>query len=200
MAVHRQILVSSFPRVDVNFSSRSVCLNQDYCSNKKVYISLPTRLPYLFGSVHNLETLGSLQIRQLDETAHRLMQTHPEAAENILQKQSEINEEWTQLQAKANARKEKLLDSYDLQRFLSDFRDLMNWIQSMKVLVSSEELADDVTGAEALLERHQVRIFASLFTFLSMPLEAFRDFMVLKLDDRFNWNCFGTCTGASYRD
>ncbi|CAG0895460.1 unnamed protein product [Darwinula stevensoni] len=95
------------------------------------------------------------KIRQLDETAHRLMQTHPEAAENIHQKQSEINEDWTQLQAKANARKEKLLDSYDLQRFLSDFRDLMNWIQSMKVLVSSEELADDVTGAEALLERHQ---------------------------------------------
>jgi hypothetical protein len=28
----------------------------------------------------------------------------------------------------------------------------------MMALVSSEELAKDVTGAEALLERHQVRI------------------------------------------
>lgn len=62
------------------------------------------------------------QIRQLDETANRLMQTHPEAAETIYAKQKEINEEWTQLTAKANARKEKLLDSYDLQRFLSDYR------------------------------------------------------------------------------
>ncbi len=36
------------------------------------------------------------------------------------------------------------------------FRDLMAWINSMMALVSSDELAKDVTGAEALLERHQV--------------------------------------------
>jgi len=60
------------------------------------------------------------------------------------------------LTTKANARKEKLLDSYDLQRFLADYRDLMSWIASMMSLVSSDELASDVTGAEALLERHQV--------------------------------------------
>ena len=54
------------------------------------------------------------------------------------------------------ARKTKLLDAFDLQRFLSDYRDLSSWINSMMTLVSSEELAKDVTGAEALLERHQV--------------------------------------------
>ena len=32
----------------------------------------------------------------------------------------------------------------------------MSWVNSMKTLVSSDELANDVTGAEALLERHQV--------------------------------------------
>ena len=56
----------------------------------------------------------------------------------------------------ANARKDKLMDSYDLQRFLSDFRDLTSWTNGMKTLVASDELAKDVTGAEALLERHQV--------------------------------------------
>ena len=53
------------------------------------------------------------------------------------------------------ARKEKLLDSYDLQRFLSDYRDLMSWISSMKGLIAGDELATDVTGAEALLDRQQ---------------------------------------------
>jgi hypothetical protein len=86
------------------------------------------------------------------------MQTHPETSDQTYAKQKEINEEWTQLTAKANSRKEKLLDSYDLQRFLSDYRDLMSWINSMMGLVSSDELANDVTGAEALLERHQVKI------------------------------------------
>ena len=47
------------------------------------------------------------------------------------------------------------MDSFDLQRFLSDYRDLMSWISSMKGLIESDELAIDVTGAEALLERHQ---------------------------------------------
>lgn len=87
------------------------------------------------------------------------MQSHPETAEQTYAKQKEINEEWAQLCTKANSRKEKLLDSYDLQRFLSDYRDLMAWINSMMGLVSSEELANDVTGAEALSERHSVSIY-----------------------------------------
>lgn len=106
------------------------------------------------GLERDLAALGD-KIRQLDEIAHRLMQTHPESAEQTYEKQCEINKEWAQLTEKANARKEKLLDSYDLQRFLADYRDLMSWINSMMTLVSSDELASDVTGAEALLERHQ---------------------------------------------
>lgn len=35
-------------------------------------------------------------------------------------------------------------------------RDLMSWINGIRGLVSSDELAKDVTGGEALLERHQV--------------------------------------------
>jgi spectrin alpha len=95
-------------------------------------------------------------LRQLNEAADRLSNTHPEAVETIIEKREEINREWQQITTKAVARKERLLDSYDLHRFLSDYRDLSNWIHSMMALVSSEELADDVTGAEALLERHQV--------------------------------------------
>lgn len=106
------------------------------------------------GVERDLAALGD-KIKVLDEKAHRLRQTHPEAAEQIYDLQRQINEEWNRLTAKANNRKEKLLDSYDYQRFLADYRDLMQWINGMNQLVSSEELANDVTGAEALLERHQ---------------------------------------------
>uniref|UniRef100_A0AC35U4B9 Spectrin alpha chain n=1 Tax=Rhabditophanes sp. KR3021 TaxID=114890 RepID=A0AC35U4B9_9BILA len=95
------------------------------------------------------------KIKTLDEKANRLRQTHPEAAEQIYDLQKEINAQWTRLTQKANNRKEKLLDSYDYQRYLSDFRDIMQWISGMNQLVTSSELASDVTGAEALLERHQ---------------------------------------------
>lgn len=110
----------------------------------------------LFVSKSNHAPKNLLQIKQLDETANRLVQSHPESAEQTATKQQEITELWSQLTAKAKSRKEKLLDSYDLQRFLSDHRDLLAWISSMLGLVSSEELASDVTGAEALIERHQV--------------------------------------------
>jgi spectrin alpha len=37
-------------------------------------------------------------------------------------------------------------------------RDLESWLTGIKALVSSDELAKDVAGAEALLERHQVSV------------------------------------------
>lgn len=51
------------------------------------------------GLERDLAALGD-KIRQLDETANRLMQTHPDAADTIYGKQREINELWTQLTAK----------------------------------------------------------------------------------------------------
>uniref|UniRef100_A0A7E4VTH7 Spectrin alpha chain n=1 Tax=Panagrellus redivivus TaxID=6233 RepID=A0A7E4VTH7_PANRE len=106
------------------------------------------------GVERDLAALGD-QIKRLDDKANKLRQTHPEAAKQILDLQRQINEQWNQLTAKANSRKEKLLESYDYQRFLSDYNDLMQWINGMNQLISSEELANDANGAEALLERHQ---------------------------------------------
>lgn len=42
-----------------------------------------------------------------------------------------------------------------LQRFTADFRDLTSWVTEMKALINADELANDVAGAEALLDRHQ---------------------------------------------
>ncbi|KPP71819.1 spectrin alpha chain, non-erythrocytic 1-like [Scleropages formosus] len=101
----------------------------------------------LLGSAHEVNSLG--------ETAERLIQSHPEAVDDIQEKCTELNAAWSSLVGRADQRKSKLGSSHDLQRFLSDFRDLMSWINGIRGLVSSDELAKDVTGAEALLERHQ---------------------------------------------
>ncbi|KAL4609564.1 spectrin alpha chain, non-erythrocytic 1-like isoform X10 [Arapaima gigas] len=106
------------------------------------------------GFERDLAALGD-KMNSLGETAERLIQSHPEAADDIQEKCTELNTAWNSLVDRANQRKDKLGNSHDLQRFLSDFRDLMSWINGIRGLVSSEELAKDVTGAEALLERHQ---------------------------------------------
>uniref|UniRef100_UPI00358EF662 spectrin alpha chain, non-erythrocytic 1 isoform X2 n=1 Tax=Myxine glutinosa TaxID=7769 RepID=UPI00358EF662 len=106
------------------------------------------------GFARDLAALGD-KVGSLEETADRLMQSHPEATEDVQEKRAELTEAWSSLVQRANERKNRLSDSHDLQRFLTDFRDLMSWMNGIRGLVSSEELAKDVTGAEALLERHQ---------------------------------------------
>lgn len=61
-------------------------------------------------------------MNSLGETAQRLIQSHPESAEDLKEKCTELNQAWTSLGKRADQRKAKLGDSHDLQRFLSDFR------------------------------------------------------------------------------
>ncbi|VDP98554.1 unnamed protein product [Trichobilharzia regenti] len=49
----------------------------------------------------------------------------------------------------------KLEESLKMHRFLADWRDLSNWMNDMKTLISADDLAKDVAGAEAQVERHK---------------------------------------------
>jgi spectrin alpha len=109
------------------------------------------------GVERDLEALGD-RIRELDEISQRLINTHPDQAEAIYAKQLRIQQQWTELTHKAEARKVKLADAYDYQSYMSNWRDLTSWINSMCVQVSSDELANDVPGAEALMERNHVSL------------------------------------------
>lgn len=95
------------------------------------------------------------RVKQLDNRAAELIEKHPQESEPICRHQEEINSAWNDLTVAATERKSKLLDSLDLQKFLVDAGDLGSWINTMDTLVTSDELAKDVTGAEALLERHR---------------------------------------------
>jgi len=94
-------------------------------------------------------------VSALGSESERLRQGHPEHASQIKAKQAEIASNWERLNLKAADRKRKLEESGLLHRFLADFRDLTSWIHDMKTIISADELAKDVAGAEALLERHQ---------------------------------------------
>ena len=107
------------------------------------------------GFERDLAALGE-RIKELDDVSQRLINTHPDEAESIYKKQVAIQQAWTELTQKADARKRKLLDAYDYQQFVTNYKDLSSWINLMISQVSSDELAKDVPGAEALLDRHHV--------------------------------------------
>jgi spectrin alpha len=85
----------------------------------------------------------------------RLREVHPDRADIIDSKMHEAQKQWEALKRKAAERKAGLDRSYNLHRFFADYRDLVSWINDMKAVISADELAKDVAGAEALLESHQ---------------------------------------------
>lgn len=95
------------------------------------------------------------KVESLGQETARLKQLHPDRADAIAAKHDEVLGIWAALKAKAAARKANLDRSYALHRFYADYRDLMAWMNDMKAVISADELAKDVAGAEALLERHQ---------------------------------------------
>uniref|UniRef100_A0A665WJF7 Spectrin alpha chain, non-erythrocytic 1 n=1 Tax=Echeneis naucrates TaxID=173247 RepID=A0A665WJF7_ECHNA len=95
------------------------------------------------------------KVNTLGGDAERLQQTHPQNASQIHLKKDELITNWEQIRTLAAERHARLNDSYQLQRYTADFRDLTSWVTEMKALINADELANDVAGAEALLDRHQ---------------------------------------------
>jgi spectrin alpha len=106
------------------------------------------------GTERDLAALET-KMEKLNSEADRLTQTYPDRSDTINGKMQEARDRWDALQRKARERKAGLDRSYNLHRFLADYRELCDWIRGMNVLISSSELAKDVAGAEALLESHQ---------------------------------------------
>lgn len=87
--------------------------------------------------------------------AEKLLKKHSVGNDHIANKKDELDNAWKQLKAKCDERRKRLDEAYKLQKFLSDYKELILWIEMMKNLINAEELAKDVAGAEILLERHQ---------------------------------------------
>ncbi|XP_058516471.1 spectrin alpha chain, erythrocytic 1 [Ochotona princeps] len=106
------------------------------------------------GFERDIVTLGE-KVTILGETAERLCESHPDATEDLQRQRTELNEAWDKLQGLAEDRKDSLNEAQKLYMFLNKARDLQNWIVGLGAMVSSPELAEDLTGTEFLLERHQ---------------------------------------------
>ena len=72
------------------------------------------------GVERDLAALGE-KVRQLDEKANTLMQTHPEQADQIYEHQKEINERWNTLTAKVSFRGPCPITIHQLNKYLDPF-------------------------------------------------------------------------------
>ncbi|XP_014672524.1 PREDICTED: spectrin alpha chain-like [Priapulus caudatus] len=118
----------------------------------------------------DLHAVGE-QVDSVKQTAARLGGEFPDAAEHIRSKQEEAGDAWSALLAQTEQKKSKLVESENLQSYFSDFRELMAWINEMMAIITSDELARDVPGAEALIEKHKEHRAA-----IDMKMGAFEKF------------------------
>ncbi|CAH8447491.1 unnamed protein product [Schistosoma bovis] len=95
------------------------------------------------------------KIGQLGDDALALAQKHPDSKDTIQGKYEALIAAWEKLKNQFVDRKSKLEESFKMQRFLADWKDLSIWMTDMKGLISADDLAKDVAGAEAQVERHK---------------------------------------------
>ncbi|NXX84962.1 SPTN5 protein, partial [Urocolius indicus] len=87
--------------------------------------------------------------------AWHLSRTYPQVKENIMERLTDVDECWQNLDKKFLERKKRLSQAEQVQLYFNDCREMMAWANEMHALVISEELASDVLGAELLIKRHE---------------------------------------------
>uniref|UniRef100_A0A8C3VFV2 Spectrin beta, non-erythrocytic 5 n=1 Tax=Catagonus wagneri TaxID=51154 RepID=A0A8C3VFV2_9CETA len=95
------------------------------------------------------------EVARVQTEACRLGQLHPVAQEGLAKQLAEVQEAWATLNVKVQERAQQLEQATQGHAFLGRCRELLAWAREKQVLVCSEELAGDVSGAEWLLEQHE---------------------------------------------
>ncbi|XP_062974523.1 spectrin beta chain, non-erythrocytic 5 [Elgaria multicarinata webbii] len=97
----------------------------------------------------------SKELEKIRGRAWHLGHLHPQTRDNMMNRLSEVDECWEKLDRKSMERKQKLQQAEEVQIYFNDCRELMAWAKEMHALIISEELANDLLGAELLIKRHE---------------------------------------------
>ncbi|XP_042315999.1 spectrin beta chain, non-erythrocytic 5 [Sceloporus undulatus] len=95
------------------------------------------------------------ELERVRGEAWRLGRLYPQPRDNMMSRLSEVDGCWDKLEWKSAERKQKLQQAEKVQMYFNDCRALIAWAKEMHALVISEELANDLLGAELLIKRHE---------------------------------------------
>ncbi|KAJ8972184.1 hypothetical protein NQ314_000314 [Rhamnusium bicolor] len=95
------------------------------------------------------------QLQVLVEDASKLQKLYPSNRNNIQHQQELVVEAWNGLKERADLRRDQLQASVDLQKFLTQVRDLTNWATSLRLAMSAEENVRSAARAQVLKSEHE---------------------------------------------
>ncbi|KFD52473.1 hypothetical protein M513_06670 [Trichuris suis] len=95
------------------------------------------------------------QVETLCKEAERLVSLYPDTQKHLDVRKQEMLDVLADVKHEGNRRLQKLKQAEELQTYFDDYHDLMNWINEMHTVITSEGLARDVVGAEAQVVAHK---------------------------------------------
>lgn len=95
------------------------------------------------------------QVDNLEKEAQKIEKQHPEEAEQIRERITQISGVFDQLNQMIKARDAKLEEAGDLHRFLRDLDHFQTWLKNTQTAVASEDIPNSLVEAEKLLNQHQ---------------------------------------------
>jgi spectrin alpha len=105
------------------------------------------------------------KVNSLRHEADRIIQNvqdetqSPHEEAQLKNKLDDLNNVWNRLDVKCKERKQRLIDSYKLHKFLNDYRDLYAWYMEIYTVLGHNQDVEgcgigDVSNAESLIERN----------------------------------------------
>ncbi|XP_061896936.1 spectrin beta chain, erythrocytic isoform X1 [Entelurus aequoreus] len=107
----------------------------------------------LYGMERDLAAIDS-KLRLLRDDADRLVEDHPENAEEILARRAQLDAAWDALKKTLKDREDSLGEVSKLQTFLQDLDDFQSWLFRTQKAVASEETPASLPEAEEQLSLH----------------------------------------------
>ena len=78
------------------------------------------------------------------------------SSDTIQSRMISIQNKWTNLEDVAGYRKKKIEENQKLQQFISDYNDIMSWLDMMERIVANDDLGYDEASSDTLLKKHKV--------------------------------------------
>ena len=96
------------------------------------------------------------RITEANETVTQLEDdSHPDI-DVIHEKQQELNDAWSSLQATSQKRKEDLNTAYEIHHFYREADETIGWITEKQAKLSTDDVGKDLAGVTALERKHEV--------------------------------------------
>ncbi|KAG8238738.1 hypothetical protein J437_LFUL018158, partial [Ladona fulva] len=95
------------------------------------------------------------KVNRVNLLADSVKSAYPDERANVNNRQKEIQELWQKVMTKAAERRARLEDAVGQQIFMNNSKNLLNWMDSVREALASEEVAKDVPTAEELLQKNK---------------------------------------------